>query len=135
MYWYLHEVCSEIKSATGLTVAPSTVCKMLKQYGYTRKKIQHIATQRSKEYRASFIADMSFYKKEMLVWVDESGCDKRNLLRKFGYSLRGERTICPRLLVRGTRISAVAALCWNGLLGVELTTDSMNGEIIILKVH
>ena len=39
--------------------------------------------------------------------IDEVGCDKRNMLKKFGCSLPGERAICYRLLVRGTRVSAL----------------------------
>jgi len=25
------------------------------------------------------------------VWIDETGCDKRDNIRKFGYAMRGER--------------------------------------------
>ena len=125
---YLSELCSEIKSITGVEVSPSTVCKLLSNYGFTRKKIQHVALQQSIEYRGGFISDICSYQKEMIVWVDETGCDKRSLLRKFGYSLRGERAICPRLLVRGRRISAIAAISYHGLVGVELTANSVNGD-------
>ena len=65
----------------------------------------------------------------MLVWVDETGCVKRDLLRKYGYSFRGMRAECKRLLVHGTRISAIA-MCWDkGILDVEMTTNSVNGEM------
>ncbi len=98
---YLGELCAEIKSITGVEVVASTACKLLSKYGFTRKKIQYVALQRSLEFRASFIADISCYPKDMIVWVDKTGCDKRNLLRKFfGYSMRGERAISQRLLVR-----------------------------------
>ena len=125
---YLGEICSEIKHTTGVEVTPSSICKLLRKFGLTRKKIQHVALQRSVEYRGAFVADISCYRKEMLVWVDEVGCDKRNMLRKFGYSLRGERAVCHRLLVRGKRVSAIAAMCCSGMLGAEVTTDSVNGE-------
>ena len=73
---------------------------------------------------------ISCYPKEMLVWVDETGCVKRDLLRKYGYSFRGMRAESRRLLVQGTRISAVAAMCWDkGILDVEMTTNSVNGEM------
>ena len=64
----------------------------------------------------------------MLVWVDETGCDKRDTLRKYGYSFRGERAVCQRLLARGKRVSAIAAMCWSGILDVDLTTESVNGD-------
>ena len=66
-----------IKDVTGTVVVPSTVCKLLGRYGFSRKKIQHIALSQ----RASFIADISCYAKEMLVWVDETGCERQDLLR------------------------------------------------------
>jgi len=36
----------------------------------------------------AYIADISYFSKEMkvLVWVDETGCDKQDMLRKFGYA-------------------------------------------------
>ena len=77
---YLGEICSKIKHATSVEVTPSSVCKLLRKFGFTRKKIQHVALQRCVEYRGAFVADMACYRKEMLVWVDEVGCDKRNLL-------------------------------------------------------
>lgn len=127
---YLGEICTAIKDVTGTVVVPSTVCKLLGRYGFSRKKIQHIALQRNLSQRASFIANISCYPKEMLVWVDETGCERRDLLRKYGYSFRGMRAECKRLLVRGTRISAIAAMCWDkGILDVEMTSNSVNGEM------
>jgi hypothetical protein len=122
---YLSEICTAIKDVTGTVVVPSTVCKLLGKFGFSRKKIQHIALQRNLSQRASFIANISCYPKEMLVWVDETGCERRDLLRKYGYSFRGMRAECKRLLVRGRRISAIAAMCWDkGILDVEMTPNS-----------
>ena len=40
------------------------------------------------------------------------------------------RPECKHLLVRETRISAIAAMCWDkGILDVEMTSNSVNGEI------
>ena len=57
------------------------------------------------------MADVIQYKKEMFVFVDESGSDNRDGCRKFGYAIRGEAPIYNRRLVRGRRISAIAAEC------------------------
>ena len=35
------------------------------------------------------MADISYFPAEMLVWVDETGCDRRDILRKSGYAFRG----------------------------------------------
>ena len=40
------------------------------------------------------------------------------------------RAECKRLLVRGTRISAIAIMCWDKeILDVEMTPNSVNGEM------
>ena len=44
------------------------------------------------------MAKAQLYKPEQFVWIDESGCDKRDNIRKFGYSLRDERPVYHRLL-------------------------------------
>ena len=44
---YLGEICAAIKDVTGTVVVPSTVCKLLRQYGIIQKKNQHIAQQRN----------------------------------------------------------------------------------------
>ena len=120
---YLREMCSKIREATGVVVSGTTVCRVLKSNGITRKKVQHVAKQRCMEYRAQF--------RRFFVWVDESGSDAHKWMRKFGYSLRGLPPVCHRFMAHGKRISAIAAICSDGLLGVELTTGSVNGEMFV----
>jgi len=62
------------------------------------------------------------------VWVDETGCDRRDQVRKLGYALRGERPAYHRLLHRGNRISSVAALSTDGVVAVEITKGTLDGE-------
>ena len=125
---YLREICAIIKDATGVVVSGPTVCRIIRKNGMTRKKVQHVAKQRCLEYRAQFRALSLLYKVEFFVWVDESGSDRRKAMRLFGYSLRGVAPVCIRTLVRGRRISAIAAICCDGLVGVELTTGSVDGN-------
>ncbi len=63
--------------------------------------ITHVALQQSDELRARFMANISTYDPGTLIWIDESGHDKRKSMRKYGYSMRGVRPIERRLLVRG----------------------------------
>ena len=118
------EICAIIKDATGVVVSGPTVCRIIRKNGMTRKKVQHVAKQRCLEYRAQFRALSLLYKVEFFVWVDESGSDRRKAMRLFGYSLRGVAPVCIRTLVRGRRIS----ICCDGLVGVELTTGSVDGN-------
>ncbi len=49
-------------------------------------------------------------------------------MRKFGYSLRGLRCCCTKLLARGKRVSAIAA-CNFGILDMQFIKGSVDGEI------
>ena len=61
------------------------------------------------------------------MWVDETGSDAKNHIRKFSYTLRGQTPIYHRFVARGKRISAIASITsCKGLVGVELTTGSVN---------
>ena len=75
---HLLEICKEIELLSGVSVSPSTICRLLKRYNFSRKKLQFIATERNPNYRAAFIAEVVSYPREMLVWVDETGCDKNS---------------------------------------------------------
>ena len=58
---------------------------------------------------------MSLYDPEMLVFLDETGSDRRTYLRRYGYALKGSRATTEKLLVRGKRYSAIAGLCIDGI--------------------
>ena len=86
------------------------------------------AQQRSDELRAKFLIDVSVFEPEMLIFVDETGSDKRAALRKYGYALRGRRAVSERLLVKGKRYSAIAGLHKGGMLDVYATAKNVNAD-------
>ena len=125
---YLNKICSKIQEVTGATVSAATVCRLLKKHGYTRKKIRQVAKQRCEELRGLFMARVLNFPREFLVWCDETGSDRRDQIRKFGYSLRGQSPVYHRYLVRGTRISSVLAMTLSGVLTYEFHSGTMDGE-------
>ena len=56
------------------------------------------------------MSEISIYDPAMLVWVDETGCDRCNNMRKFEYSVRDIPPRDHRLLARGVRYSGIARL-------------------------
>ena len=60
-----------------------------------------VAAKQDKYIREIFIADVSLYSASMLVFVDETGMDTRDSLRKYGYSVRGRPAILPALICNG----------------------------------
>ena len=53
------------------------------------------------------------------MWVDETGSDAKESVRKFGYAIRGCTPVIHQLLVRGTRVNAIAALTSNGIVAIQ----------------
>ena len=132
---YLNEICFRIYETTGTRVSAATVCRILKRYGFMRKKARQVAKQRCVEFRAAYIAQVSQFDPRCFVWVDESGSDARNHVRKFGYELRGLTPHYHRFLARGKRVSAIAAISYDGCIGADLTTGSVNGDKFLEFVH
>ncbi len=65
----------------------------------------------------------------MLIFLDETGSDRRDCMRKYGYSLRGKPLVSHRLLIRGQRISAIAFMSMNGMLDCKTVNHSVNGDV------
>ena len=124
----LSEKCSRIEEATHVSVSGPTICRVLYRNTFTRKKIVQVAKQRSTEFRANFMSHALQFPRRLFVWVDETGSDSRDQVRKFGYALRGESPVYHRFLVRGTRISAVTAMCTEGVVDYHLTTGTVNAD-------
>ena len=72
------------------------------------------------------------YSSDMLVFVDETGTDQRNTIRKYGYSIRGKPAKNHVLFARGERISAI---CNAGLLDVKTVTGTSDGDTFYDFVH
>ena len=77
-------------------------------------------------YRCAFMSEVILFKKELFVWVDETGCDKRDQIRRYGYALRGERPVHHRFLDWGKRVSVITAITSEGVLALELTLGTVS---------
>jgi transposase len=128
---YLKEVQSKLIHVYGTCISLSTICRTLKLMGCSRQAMHRVPLQRSDDLRAKFMAHVSIYDPSMLVWLDESGCDKRNTVRKYGYSIRGIPLYDQRLFVRGTRYSAIPIVSTAGIHDVYLAKGNVNGDKFI----
>ena len=124
----LSEICNKVEEVTAVIVSGPTICRLLRRNGITRKKIRQVALQRCSDIRAEFIANVSFYPVDQLIWVDETGCIAKYHTRKFGYDLKGETPVYHRFLIRGKRVSSITAMSVNGVVTYELTQSTVNGD-------
>ena len=89
--------------------------------------MQLIAKQRDELKRASYAIELSVYKPEMFIFLDETGCDRRNALRRYAYSWRGKPARVHKLLVRGTHLNVIAFMSAQGLLDCKIVCGTVDG--------
>ena len=125
---FLCEIQQQLLCSTGKWVHASTICRTIREQGLTRKKVRTIALQQSESRRIEYMAEVSVFHPDMLIWIDETGSDRRNSIRKYGYSLRGMPAQVFQLRVGGKRISAIPVLTTRGIEDVYTSKETINGE-------
>ena len=78
-----------------------------------------------------FVTYVSLYNADTLIFIDETGCDRRNTIRRHGYGVRGKPLRCPKLLVQGEIISVIVAMTVNGILDLQIVRGSVNCDIFV----
>ena len=126
---YLHEIQHTLLQATGKHVSISCIRKLLHKNRFLRKKLTYRAFQRSEELRSQYLSEISVYDPHTLVFVDETGTDKKNTLRGFRYALRGQQAISDRQLVKGKRHSTIAGMSMDGMLDIHITTQTVDADV------
>lgn len=125
---FLREITDEITATLGLDVTESAVCKVLKKIGFSRQRLALFALQRDDYLRLQFTADVSLYRRESLIFVDEIGTDSKDAVRSYGYSLRGKPLKAQKLLVRGEHVSAISALSMDGIIALKIVRGGVDGD-------
>ena len=111
-----------------------TICRTV-HLGLTRKKVQRIALQCSEELQLQFMAEISMFDPEMIIWVDETGSARRNSVRSYGYSLKGMRAVSHELRVSGQRINAIGAMSTEGMEDVYIVEGNVTGDVFVKFVR
>ena len=65
----------------------------------------------------------------MFVWLDETGFDCRNNIRRYGYGLRGITPVDHQLRIGGKRVSAIGVVSTRGVEDVYIYKGTVNGEV------
>ena len=74
------------------------------------------------------MAIVFMYDPSTLVWLDESGHDRRNTIRKQAYNFRGKPLADHRILARGIRYSPIPIMSLEGIHDVFITEGTVDGE-------
>ena len=86
--------------------------------------------QRSEDRRAEFIAEILQFDPDMLIWLDETGSDRRNSIRAYDYVFRGlTPAVRHTLRVGGKRISAFGVMITGGIEDAYIVEGGVNGDV------
>jgi hypothetical protein len=97
--------------------------------GWTRKIIHRIAQQRNADLRDFYLHRISKYKSYQLVFVDESGCDRRAGQRRWGWSLKGSSPVEITKFSRGKRWHILPAYVQDGILLRRVYQGSTDSDL------
>jgi len=124
-YIPVQEIQEELLNVLSVNIHISKICRFLQRSGFTRQKLRITATQRDEYMRQKYISEVSIYSPEMLIFLDETGADRRNTLRRYGYSMRGKPIASHQILIRGDHLAFISV---NGLLDVKVVRGVTNGD-------
>jgi transposase len=124
---YLDEMVVFLWDDFGVLVTPSTISRALASIGWSKKMFRQIAGERNADLRDYYLYNLSAFRSYHLVYVDESGCDKRVGFRRTGWSPLGVAPVQVARFHRGNRYQILPAYTQDGVLLSRVfqgTTDS-----------
>lgn len=131
----LAEIQKEVMQVMQMELAQSTICKFLHNHKFSRQKMQMKAKQRDEVLCACYASELSVYSSSMFIFLDETGTDRRDAMRKYSYSWRGRPAVAHKLLVRGQHLSSIAIMSNTGLLDCLTVTGGVGGDEFYQFVH
>jgi transposase len=110
-------------------VSLSSISRALASIKWTKKVTQRIANERNTDLRDFYLHKLSAFRSHQLVYVDESGCDKRIGFRRTGWSPLGVAPVEVTRLHRGRRYQILPAYTQDGVLFSKVFQGSTDGEV------
>ena len=99
-----------------------------------KEKIETYCFKTLKEIVNFFVDEIiNYIHPDMIVWIDETGSDRCESFRRFGYHIRGMTPISYTLKHQGKRLSTVAALPTRGIEDIEIDTGTFNEDSLLKK--
>jgi transposase len=124
---YLDEMIVFLWDDFRVLVSPPTVYRALDSIGWSKKTFRQVAGERNADLRDFYLHNFSEFRSYHLVYVDESGCDKRVGFRRTGWSPLGVRPMQITRFYRGNRYQILPAYTQESVLLSRVfqgTTDS-----------
>lgn len=113
---YLNEVAVFLWDEFGVLPALSTISRTLKSIGWSKKTSRRVAKGRNADLQDFYLHNLSSFRSHHLVYIDESGCDKRIGFRRTGWSPLGVTPVQVARYQREQRYQILPAYTQDGIL-------------------
>jgi transposase len=124
---YLDELVVFMWDDFEAVVTASTINRALKSAGWSKKTCRRVASGRNADLRDFYLHNLPPFSSYHLVYVDESGCDKRIGFRRTGWSPLGITPVQIARYRRERRWQILPAYTQNGILLSRVFQGSTDG--------
>jgi transposase len=126
---YQDEMAVFLYDEFNVLISTACISRALKSIRWTRKAARHIACERNDELRDYYLYNLSAFRSYHLVYVDESGCDKRIGFRRTGWSALGVTPVQVTRFHRDRRYQILPAYTQDGVLHTQVFQGSTDGPV------
>jgi transposase len=126
---YRGELVDFVFEKFGQKVSERSIGRALRSIGWTRTTIRRIAQQRDEDLRDYYLHRISDFKSYHLIFVDESGCDRRAGYRRWGWSPKGTSPVQVTKFGRGKRWHILPAYAQDGIILRRVYQGSTDSDL------
>jgi transposase len=126
---HLDELTAFLQDEFELAVSNSTISRALKAEGWSKKTIRRKAKEQNADLRDRYMHELTGFASYHLVYIDESGCNKRVGFRMTGWSPFGITPVQMEKFHRGQRHHILPAYTQDGILFARVYQGSTDSEV------
>ncbi|KAK8013502.1 hypothetical protein PG991_009095 [Apiospora marii] len=113
---YQDELVAFLAAEFDVKVTRMSVSRALASIGWSKKTTRRVAEERNADLRDLYSHALSEFHSYHLVYIDESGCDKRAGFRRTGWSPQGVAPVQTARFHRGRRYQILPAYTQDGIM-------------------
>lgn len=126
---YIEEMVVFLWDEFSVLPSTSSIQRALSRHGWTKKQARQKAKEQNPQLRAFYLHKLSKYRSDQLVFVDESGCDKRVGFRRTGWSPLGVTPVQISQFHRGQRYHILPAYAQDGVVISDIYQGSTDATV------
>jgi transposase len=113
----------------GVLLTQSNISRALKAAKWTKKAARQVAKERNAELRDLYLYNLSAFQSHHLVYIDESGCDKRVGFRRTGWAPVGLTPVQIAQFHRDQRYQILPAYAQDGIVLSRIFRGTTDGPV------